>query len=274
MDIRLIIFTDLDGTLLDHDTYSFAAAKEALEAIRARRIPLILCSSKTRMEIELWRQALDNPNPFVSENGGAIFIPEDFAGGEFRFQKSTEGYRVIELGRPYAELRHALVKMREATGLPLVGFGDLTPAEIGSLTGLPIQAAELAKQREYDEPFFVKDHRAEEVAEVLEGEAGRQGLSLTRGGRFFHLIGDNDKGKAVQILADIFTRAWGQRPRTVGIGDSLNDLPMLEAVEVPILVQKKGGDYDGRVREKIKPRLAKGIGPEGWAKAVREVLSP
>lgn len=71
----IIIFTDLDGTLLD-SRYSFRKALPAIKLIKEKNIPLILCSSKTRSEIELWRKKLNNNHPFISENGGGIFIPK------------------------------------------------------------------------------------------------------------------------------------------------------------------------------------------------------
>jgi len=70
---KIIVFTDLDGTLLHPKTYSFDAAMPALKLIKEKDIPLILCSSKTRAEIEVYRKKLDNQHPFVSENGGGIF---------------------------------------------------------------------------------------------------------------------------------------------------------------------------------------------------------
>ena len=50
---RWLVFTDLDGTLLDED-YGWAAARPAVEALQAASIPIILNSSKTVMEMELF----------------------------------------------------------------------------------------------------------------------------------------------------------------------------------------------------------------------------
>ena len=75
---RFVIFTDLDGTLLDHHTYSYDAARPALERLRKSEIPLIMVSSKTRIEIEVLRTEIGNREPFIPENGGAIFIPDDY----------------------------------------------------------------------------------------------------------------------------------------------------------------------------------------------------
>ena len=64
-----IIFSDLDGTLLDHKTYTFDPALEALSIIKSRQIPLILSSSKTRAEIERIQSHLTLKDPFIFENG-------------------------------------------------------------------------------------------------------------------------------------------------------------------------------------------------------------
>ena len=72
---NLIVFTDLDGSLLDSTTYSFKAATPALNALREQGIPLVLVSSKTRAEMEPLRQRLGHCDPFIVENGGAVFVP-------------------------------------------------------------------------------------------------------------------------------------------------------------------------------------------------------
>ena len=73
----VVIFTDLDGTLLDHETYGWKEAKPALNLCKALKVPLILVSSKTRAEMNLLRHELELTSPFISENGGGIFFPEE-----------------------------------------------------------------------------------------------------------------------------------------------------------------------------------------------------
>ena len=51
--MKNIIFTDLDGTFLNHHNYSFEEAQEALETISQKKIPLIFTTSKTKIEVEL-----------------------------------------------------------------------------------------------------------------------------------------------------------------------------------------------------------------------------
>jgi mannosyl-3-phosphoglycerate phosphatase len=269
MSFSIAIFTDLDGTLLDVATYSWEAARPALELIRQRAIPLILCSSKTRTEIEALRQQLDNHDPFISENGGGIFIPNGYFDFSFSFQKKVSHYQVIELGTPYARLREAFLLITQQTGIHLKGYGDLSAGEISAQTGLSIQDAQLSTQREYDEPFFFMgtDEQRKRILQIIE----EMGLNWSRGSRFDHLTGANDKGKAVNILKGLFEQKLG-KVTTVALGDSPNDLPMLKAVDYPILVQKAGGQYEDSIQlyNLIK---AEGIGPEGWKKAIFRLLA-
>ena len=112
-DDKIIIFTDLDGTLLDHQTYSYGEAEDALKVVREKRVPLILCSSKTRDEIEVYRKKLSNNEPFISENGGAIFIPEQYRGLKCKFDKIDNGYLVIEIGSEYRILAEIFEKIKK-----------------------------------------------------------------------------------------------------------------------------------------------------------------
>jgi len=266
--LKYVVFTDMDGTLLDHDTYSYDAARPALELLRREGVPLVICTSKTRVEIEKFRVELDISDPFISENGGAIFVPKGYFATPFEHDKEAGEYVVIELGTPYDRLREVLSEVARATGCEIRGFGDMTAQEVSEDSGLDIESAELSKVRGYDEPFKIvsKDERCFE--NVLE-EIQNRGLGYTTGGRYSHIMGDNDKGKAVSILADIFRHEYDELT-TIGLGDSLNDLPMLEAVDVPVLVQKPDKTYEPRI--KIDVMRAGGVGPKGWNSALMEIL--
>ncbi len=262
-----IIFSDLDGTLLDHKTYSFEPARTALEALLEAGIPLVFCTSKTRLETERWRRALANIHPFIVENGGAVFVPEGYFGPEAGFDKRDGGYGVLEVGRPYPELRQALERIRASTGLPLRGFGDMTVEEIAERCGFTRQDAALAAMREYDEPFIgIEEGMLPRVVQ----EAGALGCQVVSGGRFHHLVGGSDKGRAVRALRSLYEVSWGPI-RTVGLGDSANDEPMLRAVDIPILVRRPDGSYleAAHLPELI---IAPYAGPEGWRDTILGIL--
>jgi len=263
-----VIFTDLDGTLLDYHTYSFTAALSALELIKEKNIPLIICSSKTRAEIEQWKKRIDNPHPFVSENGGGIFIPHAYFPADnlqsvWSRIESVNGYTVLVLGTSYTILRETLEEVRR-DGFEVKGFSDMDAAEVAQITELSPEEAALAKKRDFDEPFVFSGGGARLEALVAAIEA--KGLRCIAGGRLLHLTGDNDKGKAVELLTQLYRKKFGEIT-TLALGDSPNDFPMLEHVDHPILVRNYEGKHDSRIR---LPNLIKadGIGPEGWAQAV------
>jgi len=262
-----VIFTDLDGTLLD-DTYSFERALPALGLLKEKKIPLILCSSKTRREIEHYRGKLANSHPFISENGGGIFIPD----GYFKFQianyklQTEKGHLLIRLGAQYSQLRKALKELR-SEGFHVRGFGDMTAEEISEATGLSADEAEMAGERDFDEPFFFEgdDHTMPLLFDAIRAK----GFHHTQG-NLFHILGDSDKGKAVAILTDLYRREYGDI-ETIGVGDSPNDIPMLEKVDIPVVVQKPDGSYDPRINI-LNLMKAGGPGPEGWNKAILKLI--
>jgi mannosyl-3-phosphoglycerate phosphatase len=150
---KLVLFTDLDGTFLDGRTYSFDESLPASREAKHRGVPVVYVSSKTRAEIEEIRAATGVGDPFIVENGGAVYVPMGYFPFEIDRSTRRDGYDVIELGVPYQRLVAALDDIRERLDLPLVGFSDLTEEEVAALTGLPPSTAALAKRREWDEPF-------------------------------------------------------------------------------------------------------------------------
>jgi mannosyl-3-phosphoglycerate phosphatase len=259
--MKKIIFTDLDGTLVDKN-YSFGKALPALNAVSKTGTPLVFCTSKTRAETELYRKESGNKDPFVVENGGAIFIPKNYFGFDLEHDHSESGYLVIRLGTKYAELRRVVETIRNR-GIGITGFGDMTPDEISRDCFLPPVQAKLAKKREYDEPFRLSDKNDEsEVVEIVK----QNGLNLVKGGTFYHITGRNDKGDAVRILSDLYRKRYN-KIITYGFGDSENDFGMLKAVNRAYLVKRPDGSFASEEFER-----ADGVGPEGWNKTVLRLL--
>ena len=258
-----IIFTDLDGTLLDHRTYSFKKAQPALNVIKQHHIPLVFCTSKTWAETEVYRRKMENQDPFIVENGGAIYIPCSYFNFQYNTHFKKAGYQVIELGTPYEKLRKVLTSIRKE-GLEVIGFGDMSPQEIAAETGLPLKAAQLAKLREYDEPFrLCHENDKQKILTLIQ----KNNLQVVTGGRYFHLMGDNDKGKAVSTLINLFGRKYG-RVTSYGLGDSENDFTMLEAVDRPYLVQRSDGSFASNKYPGIQ-----GLGPEGWNSFIMRIFT-
>jgi mannosyl-3-phosphoglycerate phosphatase len=263
--MNLIIFSDLDGSLLNHDDYSFAEALPALTIIKTAGIPLIITTSKTRREVEILRKDMGITDPFVVENGGGVF----FSGNDnFDLPASyrKEGYAVIELGMTYKLIRDFFHTVKER--FHARGFGDMSIAEIADRTGLSIAEAALAKNREFTEPFLLDAHQDSEAINKL---AESHGMKITRGGRFYHLMGcRQDKGAAVRLVLDIFRRHYGGSILAIAIGDGENDRPMLGEADIPVLIPHPDGSYadiclPGLVR-------AEAPGARGWNDVVQMIL--
>jgi len=265
---KLVIFTDLDGTLLDRNTYSFEPALPALNLIKQKGVPLILSSSKTRAEIEVYQKQLENGHPFVSENGGAIFIPKDYFSFPFRYDRELKDYFVLELGAPYSIIIEILGSVRKETGIPLKGFSDFTEEELFSYCELDQKEATFAKKREYDEPFLVDG--GEKEFEIVKRKIKEKGMNYTWGGRFHHIFGKNDKGKAVEILKELYKTQFFSIV-SVGIGDSLSDLPMLSLVDYPILLNEKD-DFLETLSPIQNVRVVNRGGSEAWNEAILNVV--
>jgi mannosyl-3-phosphoglycerate phosphatase len=266
---KVVIFTDLDGTLLDLKTYSFEPAQPALLLIRQKGFPLVLSSSKTRAEIEFYREKLENGHPFISENGGAIFIPRDYFSFQFPYDRETDWFFVLELGIFYSQIIEVLDSIKKQTGISIKGFSDLTEREISSICGLDLKEAELAKKREYDEPFVIEG--GEKEVEIVKRKIEEKGMSYVWGGRFHHILGKNDKGKAIEILKELYENQFFSI-FTVGIGDSLNDLPMLSVVDRPVFLKGE----DSLSPEALSPiqnlAIINGTGPQAWNEVILNIV--
>jgi mannosyl-3-phosphoglycerate phosphatase len=255
---RLLVATDLDASLLDERTYSFDPARPALDELARRGAVLVLASSKTQAEMEAIAARLETAGPLIAENGAVLLVPR---GG---------GYQVLAGGVRRSLLVRALEEIGRETGTRPRGFSSLTEEAVSALTGLTVEAARLALQRHYDEPFLLEDPAG---AAAVMAAARRRGLVVTRGGRFFHLAGPSDKGAALRRLLARWAGAAARRWYTVGLGDAANDLSLLRAVARPIVVP----GADGAVRPELRAALpeaerAPAPGPWGWNAAILSVL--
>lgn len=264
--MSLVIFTDLDGTLLDHDTYDWSPAGPMIARLRDEGSPLVFVTSKTRAEVEALRIELGVDEPFIVENGAAAFFPERYAHLDLPGAVSIGAFRALVFGRPYDEVRRFFGSVRDRFGLE--GVGDMSLERVAELTNLPPVSAERAKQREFTEPFRIADDRE---LPAVERAAEQEGFRITTGGRLHHLMGSGqDKGKAVRAVRDVFAEELGAAPTTIGLGDGPNDVPMLEAVDEAVLVPAPGRPLPQVRAHHV--HVAPEAGPSGWAAALSDLL--
>lgn len=266
---KILLFTDLDGTLIDHHTYSPTIAKKALKMLDEKDIPIIFCSSKTISEQLHLQKKLGINHPFIVENGSAIAVPKGYF--SFALEKAvqvSESHDLIVLARKNAtDIKNALKRINEDFKLHLFGYAKSNDKAIAAITGLKGKAVQRAKERLFTESLF-SEKPSLEAMKMLDSF----GLCTLQGGRFLTVQDKEvDKGKAVKQVADLFQDLWQEKPLTVGIGDSPNDEPFLKVVDRPFLVQKHDGNWadveaDNLVR-------IKAIGPKGFLELTKNMLN-
>lgn len=262
--VRALLFTDIDGTLVAHDTYDPGPAVPAVAKLQQAGIPVVLCSAKTRAEQEALRVRLGLEAPYIVENGAGVIFPVDFAGS-----RVGEGEQeLVAFGLTYREVREGLEQSAAEAGAVVKGFGDLSIEEVSDLTGLTLAGAAKARAREFTETFVVENPTADREA-LLGERLEARGLKLLRGARYWTALGNHDKGHAVRYV--IWRYEQSGPVRSYGVGDSRSDRGMLEVVDVPMLVQQSDGSW----ADLDLPDLVRleGTGPEGWPGAADRALS-
>jgi mannosyl-3-phosphoglycerate phosphatase len=266
----LLVFTDLDGSLLDHHSYSYQDALPQLHALERAQVPVIPASSKTRVEIERLREELGNDHPFIVENGAAVFIPAGYFPAQPRDTVERDGYWIRELVPGRSHWLNLLQGLYGEFADEFDYFYRAGPAGIARMTGLSEERAREANTREYSEPvqWLGAASRREEFVDRLRSA----GATTLQGGRFLAVSGNCDKGRALAWLREVYREQYPERQwHDLAIGDSRNDCAMLEVAETALVVRSTVHDYPPlERREGII--YSRGLGPAGWAEGVARWL--
>lgn len=260
-----VVFSDLDGTLLDFRTYSYRESLTGISLLKEQGIPLVLVSSKTFAEMKGIHVELALSDPFVFENGGGI---------AYRASPGPGVYRIELLGGEIEALRAKLPVLKAHLEYPVRTIFEMGLREFMERSGLDGERALLARERLSSIPFILLTDRQPGAAE-LEGinrRLGEEGLLVSRGGRFYHFsFSGASKGAAVMRLIAFYRgKGVGSRIVSIGIGDSENDIPMLRAVEKAFLVRRHDGSYIDTGAGTVK---TEGIGPAGFTEAIESLMS-
>ncbi|MCA9229764.1 MAG: HAD-IIB family hydrolase [Planctomycetales bacterium] len=255
MNSPLLVFTDLDGCLLNKGDYKYDAALPTIDRLRTLEIPLVLCSSKTQAEMRPLASELNLPWPLVCENGGLIVWDDQ--------------QPVTVLGRPRSSILEVLQTARQAYRFR--SFTDLGEAGLRQVANLPHEKAAPALSRECTEPILWEDAEAKLVD--FRRFLDEAGLSLTQGGRFWHVAGNVNKGDGMARVVERFSQhaKYGNSCLTVAIGDSPIDLPMLKLADIPVIVPQPDGATMISVDD---PQCLQADlpGAAGWAQTVNRIL--
>lgn len=264
-----LVYTDLDGSLLDHVSYSFAAAKPALVQLQARGITVIPCTSKTFAEIVELQKLLSIKGPFIAENGAAVYLPITHFSHQPRDTQAQSGYWVKAFSRPKQHWVDIITAMKARFPGLFRLASEMTVDEFAKLTGLSITQSNHALQRNYGEPI---DWLGSEKQKRMFVEALReQGATVLEGGRFLHLADQCDKGIAMAWLKDVYQSTSSELLKTVALGDSGNDIAMLERADYAVIIRSLNHEPPC-VNKQDNVIVTRAIGPAGWREGVEHFI--
>jgi mannosyl-3-phosphoglycerate phosphatase len=266
--IHAIVFTDLDGTLLD-DRYDLAGAAYMCNELYARGVLTIPASSKTKAELSELKALFSYDAPLISENGAGIVWPEYLQSALLEQDETSDQHETVSAPMSYAQICEVLETIKRGQNFVFSGFAELSVEEVALATGLDIHAAALAKQRLASEPVIWSDESVR-LAD-FKAQLKVRGLHLVSGGRFHHVMNPTDKGAAARRLMQVIRATWGPNLTVLACGDSPNDKPMLEMAQGCALFPQRDGSYMACSHPfSIK---AKSAGALPWLEAVNELLS-
>ncbi|MEL7283710.1 MAG: HAD-IIB family hydrolase [Pseudomonadota bacterium] len=251
---ELLVFSDLDGTLLDHHDYSFSAANEALAALKERNAALILASSKTAAEMQAIRAEIGFEHcPGIVENGGGI-LP-------------VKSIDVHSDQPPHDEIIKVLNTAPKELREEFAGFSDWTIEQVSNQTGLPLDAAARAKIRQFSEPGLWSG--SDEALEAFKVYLAEHGIFGQRGGRFFTLSHGKTKADQMMEIASQFCPT-----PIIALGDAPNDIEMIETAHRGVIIknangrniERRAGETVGKVIRSERP------GPAGWNRAILDFI--
>ena len=264
-DVRTAIFTDLDGTLLDRDTYSWAAASGTLDRIRERGIPLVIATSKTLAETVVLRSQLGNEHPFIVENGVAVALPPGYFGTDGPTGlEPWNGFELKRFGENRDLILGRLKELRAKLGYRFEGFAGWTPEQLQQHSGLPLEDAARALERCGSEPLLW--HDTDVNLNRFQQHLRLHGLRVVQGGRFLHVMGSFDKAKAFGWLKSLY-----KPETTVVLGDSPNDEAMLDEADIAVVIRSEHSESIHLTRPQRIIRT-QNPGPAGWQEALEALL--
>ena len=256
---KILIFTDLDGSLLHRDTFKFDEVKDYLIQLISKGIFIIPNTSKTEKEILEFLNDLGSSLPFISENGAAIngldLLNTNFP-KELILSREKENLLSI--------FKNTVPKNLQSK---CKWLSDMNKIKQSLIFGLKDKKLNMALDRKYTIPFLFEGTKNEknELSKIIKD----RDLYLQEGGRVINLTDKVSKSKSMNIFMRFFKRN-NKNVKTIAVGDNFNDLDMLKNSDIPCLVFN-----DQFKQEQINIDnliISNKPSPEGWADVIKKAL--
>ncbi|MBW4965960.1 HAD-IIB family hydrolase [Pseudoalteromonas sp. CR1] len=263
--LQPIIFTDLDGTLLDHTDYNTSNVSELLQQLQSAHIPVVFNTSKTFCEVVEIKNELNIQQPFIVENGAAVFIPQSYFELKPIGCKEVAGYWCYALASPLSSLLSDLDTLDAQYKAHYKLFSELSSEQISELTGLNNAQARRAQTRDYSDPLYW--YGSDELLNTFVSDVTTLGYDIKIGGRFIHIAKNTDKSAAQQWLVKQFTQHFRKPLTVIALGDSDNDKQMLEHADIAIIINNPSSKKPVKLSHN-KARYSQSPAPQGWIEEI------
>ena len=267
---RVVVFSDPD-TLREDGAHGWAMTRGAVRTLEDQCVAVVLWGNETRSEMELIQSDLGLRDPFISENGGGLFIPHGYFPDRPGAGRASHNYHVVDFGRPSYQVAEALHAVADKIGVDVIGFSDMSIQDVAQDCGLSLAQARLAKLREYDEPFRMLDSEPAAYSRICSA-LRRLGLRCFTHETFHHASGVTDKAQSLRLLASLYRRAHSGQVLTVGLAKRPSETCLLHAVDIPMIVQSDAADGTRLGRKVPIARLVSASGTGAWCQAILQLV--
>lgn len=264
-----VIYTDLDGTLLDHDTYDPGPARAVLADLMRLGIPVVPCTSKTRAEMLPICRDLGIGGPFIVENGTAIWVPHQWGLVRPPGTGADAGYWCHVMGKSRGFIRGALAGLSVEWANRFHSLCDMSLRQVCAVTGLSPVEARAAQARHHSETLLWLGSAADRASF---SDALRQlNMQVVQGGRFLHVLAGGGKGEAMKWLHGALSQWLYPGAASVAAGDADNDLELLEAADHALVVRSPAHEPPCPERDS-NLYISQATGPAGWVEGIHKIM--
>ena len=269
-DMNLIFFSDIDGTIINNNSFSYGNNVKIIKELLEAGHYVIFNSSKTFYEIDHILKSENLSIPFICETGGGVYCPRGFCGDNLN---KRSDYDIIFESAKTSDF-HMKIKsiLLEEFKDELLFFDDMSLKMKEKFSGLSAKDLERASMRDFSIPF--KWHTVNKKLNKLKSILHDFQLTVIKGGRFFHICSNFDKYSAMQHILSFMNHNFPQQIfKTVGIGDSSNDIEMLNKTDYKCIVQSINNIslIEGLSNKKFI--LSTTHAPEGWQECIENVFN-